>query len=105
MANEEEKVDRFSRAVEKLGVMIERARVDEYTSMLTRPWKFFMVNLGAGIFRGFGIAVGFTLVFALVIYILTMVLSRMIDLPIIGYWAAQFIELVNTYLKEGAKIR
>lgn len=87
--------------VMKLGSAIERARIDEYTSMLTRPWRFFFFNFAVGIFRGLGIAVGMTVVAAIVLYFLAKVLVTMVDLPIIGMYIGEIVKFVNQYINQG----
>ena len=87
----------LNRNISKLAAHMEKARFDEYIAMFTRPGKFIFFNFLAGIARGFGIAVGMTLIVALVLYLLT----KLINLPIIGYYIAQVVEMVNTYLAEG----
>ena len=91
--------------VGKLASALEKARVDEYTSMMIRPWKFFFFNFLAGIFRGLGMAIGFTLIAAVVIYFLAKLLVRMVDLPIIGLYVAELVKFVNQYLQQGLPAR
>lgn len=91
--------------VGKLATSLERARIDEYTSMLMRPWKFFVFNFMAGIFRGLGMAIGFTVVFALLLYLLAQLLIRMVDLPIIGMYIGEIVKFVDQYIKQGMPAR
>ncbi|MCX5751609.1 MAG: DUF5665 domain-containing protein [Candidatus Saganbacteria bacterium] len=95
----------LSKRVGELGVAMERAQIDKYVSMLQKPWQFFWFSFLNGIFSGVGVAIGMTIVFAIVIYILTVFLRQMIDVPVVGMYVAKFISIVNVYLKEGAKIR
>jgi len=92
---------KLNERIGKLATAMERARVDEYTSMLTRPWRFFFFNFVVGIFRGLGMAIGFTLIFALIIYIISQILVRMVDMPIIGMYIAELVKFVNQYLQQG----
>ena len=87
--------------VGKLAMAMERTRIDEYTSMLTRPWRFFFFNFVVGIFRGLGMAVGFTLIAAVVIYVLSKLLTSMVDMPIIGMYIAELVKFVNQYMNQG----
>lgn len=96
-ASDRQSVSRLGHSVEKLAAHMEKARFDEYAAMFSRPVKFIFFNFLAGIARGFGIAVGMTLIVALVVFLL----SKMINLPIIGYYIAQVVEMVNNYLAEG----
>ena len=59
----------------------------------------------AGIARGLGIAIGMTIIAAVVVIILTNVLSKLITLPIIGEQVAKIVTMVNEYLKEGSKLK
>ncbi|MEA3492820.1 MAG: DUF5665 domain-containing protein [Candidatus Margulisiibacteriota bacterium] len=88
---------RLDDKIGKLANSIERTRIDEYTSMVTKPWKFFFFNFVVGIFRGVGIAIGMTMIFALIIYIVGNILVRMVDLPIIGMYIAELVKFVNQY--------
>ncbi|MBU0687311.1 MAG: hypothetical protein KKB81_05610 [Candidatus Margulisbacteria bacterium] len=90
-------IHHLNRNVAKLAAHMEKARFDEYAAMFSRPVKFIWFNFLAGIARGFGIAVGMTVIVALVLFFL----SKMIDLPFIGYYIAQIVEMVNSYLSEG----
>lgn len=89
----------------KLATSLERARIDEYTSMLTRPWRFFFFNFVVGIFRGLGMAIGFTVVAAVVIYFISQILIKMVDMPIIGMYVAELVKFVDQYLKQGMPVR
>ena len=84
----------------RLAVHMERASFHEYTGMFRSPVKFMLFNFLAGVSRGLGVAVGMTIVAALLLY----VLAKMIDLPIIGYYVAQIVEIVNKYLAEGKNL-
>ena len=94
-------LESLNSGVGKLATAMERARIDEYTSMLTRPWRFFGVNFIAGVFRGLGMAIGFTLVAAVVLYVAVKLMRRMVDLPIIGMYVAELVKFVNQYLQQG----
>lgn len=105
MNEEKDLLKSLDSKIGKLAISLERARIDEYTSMLTRPWKFFFFNLMAGLFRGVGVAVGMTMVAAIVIYILAKILVRMVDLPIIGMYIAEIMKFVEQYMKQGVPVR
>jgi len=98
-------IEKLNKNISQLGAHLEKVRIDEYTSMLTRPWRFMWFNFLAGVFRGLGIAIGFTVIFGLIAYFLSNFLRQFVDMPVIGYYVAQLVELVNTYLKEGTRIR
>ncbi len=99
--NKKTMLESLEESVRKLARNMERARIDEYVTHIRRPWKILGLNLAIGIARGFGIAVGMTIVFAIVMYMI----SKMVNLPIIGQFIAQIVEIVNKYLSEGTKIK
>ena len=98
-------LEKLNDRVGKLAVAMERARIDEYTSMLTRPWRFFFFNFVVGIFRGLGMAVGFTVIAAVAIYILSKLLRTMVDWPIVGMYIAELVRFVNQYLQQGMPLQ
>ncbi len=61
-------------------------QVSEFIKYLRSPWRIMWHNFLAGIFRGLGIIVGMTVVFALLIWLLT----NLVDFPLIGQY---FVEL------------
>lgn len=58
-----------ARAIHKLALTLEKAKLGEYVSMMNHPWKNLYLNFVAGIARGAGIAVGTVLVGGLIILI------------------------------------
>jgi len=82
--------------VEKLTRSMEKMKLSEYVKLLDRPWHLLYLNFVAGIARGFGMAIGFTLLGALVIYMLQR--SFLSNLPIIGRIVAELVRIVQRQL-------
>lgn len=82
--------------VEKLTRSMEKMKLSEYVKLLDRPWRLLYLNFVAGIARGFGMAIGFTLLGALVIYMLQR--SFLSNLPIIGRIVAELVRIVQRQL-------
>lgn len=64
----------------------------EFFLYLGSPRRVFFINLLAGIGRGFGFVMGATVVVALVVFIISKILS---EIPIIGeffHWLDQFLQ-------------
>jgi hypothetical protein len=95
--------DKLNENIEKLALHFEKANFAEYIELLSRPWKLFWLNFCVGLFRGFGTAVGMTVVFAIIVYALITVLKHFIDIPIIGSYIAALVEFVNQALSSKAK--
>jgi hypothetical protein len=98
-------LDRLNKNIEKLAGHFDNVTVQDYLKFVGNPWKVLAVNLGAGIMRGFGLAIGMTVILAVIMIILTKILSHLITLPFVGQQVAQLVEMVNGYLKEGTKIK
>lgn len=57
-------------------------------------WKrFFLYNLLIGILRGVGAALGSTLIFAIILYVISQVIN--LDLPLISEWLSELITMVE----------
>ncbi len=86
----------LSQKIDELSIRIEKLNLAEYLEILRNPKRLLYVNFLGGIARGFGTAIGFTLLGAFVIYIL----QRMVilKLPIIGTFIADIIKIVQKQL-------
>ena len=81
------------RYLERLILIIERSRIREYMMLTDSKRRLFLINFVAGLGKGFGQAIGFTV---LVLYLL----STWVDLPVIGAFIAKLINIVDQY-REG----
>ena len=99
MADREEKVltARLLAKIEVLSRDMERFNLAEYMKLLNDPRRFLLVNFLAGVARGFGIALGFTILGALFIWFLQRLL--VLNLPIIGDFIADLIRIVQEQLQ------
>ncbi|MEQ8235396.1 MAG: DUF5665 domain-containing protein [Syntrophomonadaceae bacterium] len=86
------KLDEIALAMEKLGIA-------EYVEMLNNPRRLLRINFWAGVARGFGMAIGFTLLGALVLY----ALQKMVVLNAsgIGRFIAEIVNIVQNQLHAG----
>ena len=84
------------RYLERLILIIERSRIREYMMLTDSKRRLFLINFVAGLGKGFGQAIGFTVLAALVLYLL----STWVDLPVIGEFIAKIINIVDQY-REG----
>lgn len=98
-------LDRLNKNIEKLASHFEKATIQDYLRFAGNPWKVLFTNLLAGIMRGFGLAIGATIILAVIMIVLTKILSHLITLPFIGQQIAALVEMVNGYMKEGTKIK
>jgi hypothetical protein len=84
--------------VDKLALNMERSRIRDYICYLENPRKLLFPNFLAGLARGFGASVGFTLLTALVLYILQRVVK--LDLPIISEFISDIVRIVENSIRK-----
>ncbi len=87
----------LSQKVADLTLALEKSSLAEYVELVRRPWWMIWINFLAGMARGLGMAVGFTLLGALLIYVLKG--SFVQGLPIIGGFLADLVEIVQIELR------
>lgn len=87
----------LAKKLDRIALGMERAKLNEYVNYLENPRKLFFANFIAGLARGFGASIGFTLLAAVIIYILQGVVK--LNLPIIGEFISDIVNIVNNNLK------
>lgn len=65
--------------------------IGEFITFLKNPTKIFFLNLLAGIGRGFGFAIGFLILAALMM----LVLRRAVSVPVIGGYISKILEFIE----------
>ena len=83
----------IKRYLEKLILIIERSRIRDYMYLTDSKRRLFIINFIAGLGKGFGQAIGFTILAAIVIGIL----FSWVNLPIIGKYIAKLLNVVQEY--------
>ncbi|EGO63227.1 DUF5665 domain-containing protein [Acetonema longum] len=92
-------LDLINTQLGKLISHLETLRIAEYVELLQRPFRLLAINFIAGIARGLGIALGATVIFALVIELLRRMI--VLNIPGIGDFIADIVRIVET--KNGGK--
>jgi len=67
-------------------------RLAQYVELLQNPWRLAYVNFLAGLARGLGYGLGFTVLLALVIFLLKQLV--LLNLPIISDFIASIVRMV-----------
>ena len=83
----------IKRYLEKLIIIIERSRIRDYMYLTDSKRRLFIINFIAGLGKGFGQAIGFTILAALVLG----VLFSWVNLPFIGRYIAKLLNIVQQY--------
>lgn len=85
--------------LDKLAVSLEKLGIAEYVEMLNNPRRLFRINFWSGVARGFGMAIGFTILAALVLYAMQKVV--VLNMPVIGNFIADLVNIVQNQLNVG----
>ena len=92
----EKQIEKINKKVENIAERMEKLKIAEYIDLLRKPKKFIWINFLAGTARGVGMAIGFTLIAALIVYILTQL--AVVNIPIIGDYVAEIAKIVQEQL-------
>lgn len=84
----------ITRQLERLVDRLEAMRIADYMETLERPARLIVTNFVAGIARGLGIAIGASLVFALLLSFLKQLI--LLNIPGIGGFIADIVRFVET---------
>lgn len=81
----------------KVCIQLEKSRIGDYVDLMQNPYRMIALNFFSGVARGFGIAFGFAILGAFVIYLLQKLV--VLNLPIIGGFVAEVVKLVQLNIK------
>ncbi|ABZ84657.1 conserved hypothetical protein [Heliomicrobium modesticaldum Ice1] len=101
MEREEPQVDRrlvesLNERIAMLALDMEKIRVAEYVDLFNDPKRLLYLNFLAGLARGLGMTVGFTVLGAVAVLILRELV--VLNLPLIGGFIAEVVRMVQTQL-------
>lgn len=86
-------VSKLEHAVDAFG----KSGIAEYVELYRRPARMLWINFAIGIARGFGIAVGFTVIGG--VFLLMLARLAALNLPIIGEFIADVARIVQNELR------
>lgn len=96
LLEEREYLERLNNKIDEMSMNMEKLGIAEYVSMIENPRRLFWVNFWQGIARGFGMAIGFTILAGVVIYILQKIV--VLNTPVIGNFIAEIVNIVQNQL-------
>jgi hypothetical protein len=85
--------EEYNNLIKNVAVQLEKSKFGAYIDLMQNPLRMIALNFVSGIARGFGIAVGFTILGALVVYLLQRLV--VLNLPIIGGIITEIVKLVQ----------
>lgn len=89
------------RRMERLASSMEKASIAEYVELFRSPLRLIYLNFISGVVRGFGIAVGFSVVGAVFLYFLGRLAE--LRLPFLGQFVADIVRIVQIELGRGSQ--
>jgi len=93
----------INKKIDQISLNMEKFKLVDYVYYLKNPRKMLYANFIGGLARGFGIAIGFTLLGAIAIYLLQIVVRW--NLPLIGKFISEIIYIVQDSIqKSGGKV-
>ncbi|MGE5528906.1 MAG: DUF5665 domain-containing protein [Patescibacteria group bacterium] len=91
------KTGSLAQRLDRLALALARANLGAFSDLWQRPRRMLWLNFLAGLARGFGIAVGLTMVAAVFFSLLGR--AAQLNLPVIGRYIAEIVRLVQTQLR------
>lgn len=98
MADEKALLKNISKKVDEISINMEKSKFTDYVNYLENPKRLLWTNFLAGLSRGFGIAVGVTILGAIVMYLLEMIVGW--NLPVIGKFISEIVRIVEEDLNK-----
>ena len=91
-------METVNKKLDQISINMEKFKLVDYVYYLEHPRKMLFANFLGGLARGFGVAIGFTLLGALAIYVMQTVV--MWKLPVIGNFISEIVNIVQENLKK-----
>ncbi len=88
---------KLSQNIDKLNKILEEKNMQELIYILGNKKEIVKRNLYAGISRGVGIGIGVTIITAILIILLQRMVT--LNIPIIGEYIAQIVEIVERNMR------
>ena len=86
------KKEELEKKLDEIALSLEKTKITEYVDLINNRKRLLYINFIQGLARGFGMAVGFTLLGALIIYFLRQLIK--LNLPIIGDFISEIVRIV-----------
>lgn len=87
----------INKKIDEISLNMEKFKFVDYVYYLEHPRAMLLANFIGGLARGFGMAIGFTILGALALYILQMIVRW--KLPLIGEFISEIVDIVQDHMK------
>lgn len=89
--------EKYKNMIENVSTQLQKARLGDYMDLMQNPVRMLALNFFAGIARGLGLAVGFTILGALTLYFLKRLV--ILNLPIIGGVISEVVKMIKLNIR------
>jgi hypothetical protein len=86
----------MSGKIKKIAKDMEHTTIADYIQLLNSPRKLIVTNFIAGLSRGVGLAIGFTIIASVIVYLLNALVT--LNIPIIGNFITYIVKEVQSQL-------
>ncbi len=93
MFGRKKKLNKLNENLEKINSLLTKNNILDLAELLGNKKQLLIRNLLSGMSKGIGIGVGFTIVTALIIFLLQKLVK--LNLPIVGKYIADIVEIVQ----------
>lgn len=90
------KSEKVEEKLDRIAITLEKTKIAEYVDLINNRRRLFYINFFQGLVRGFGMAIGFTALGALFIYLLKSLIK--LNLPLIGDFISEIVKIVQENL-------
>lgn len=80
----------------EIALALEKTKITEYVDLINNRKRLLYVNFIQGLARGFGMAIGFTILGALILYLLQQLIR--LNIPLIGDFITEIVRIVQENL-------
>ena len=91
-------INRIEKKVDEISNEMDKMKIAEYIEMMEHPRKMLWANFLGGLARGLGMAVGFTLLGAIILYSLKEAVK--LNIPVLGQFIAELVKIVQDNLNK-----
>lgn len=88
--------DEFYKKIDEIALSLEKTKITEYVDLINNRKRLLYVNFIQGLARGFGMAIGFTILGALILYFLQQLIK--LNIPLIGDFITEIVKIVQENL-------
>lgn len=85
------KKSRDFRSIHQIAVFLEETRLADYMDLMQRPHRLAWLNFWGGVWRGFGMAVGTIVLFAVILWGLKFAFQHVGGMPWVGFHIEEMI--------------